>query len=239
MHLEAEYGAAAPLNLIHAILLYGSKEHIRLATVHTPERDPEGGVPMLSEGQPASRQFLETLSRGLGNELPVAYLPEHVLIYSSSLVAWWEPARRRTMFFSHESDGKTLDGKCFPHPPLVFAVQDHQLHVWALDTNSRPTPPTKLFTAPYWNTSDNGACCHGSMAVPRTVEIDSIAQWSEAYFTSRFTHSSLGRQLCRHPEGFLGMWRDLAGKPDFPVEYLVPKGTLEETLCRSNRPSYA
>jgi hypothetical protein len=47
----------------------------------------------------------------LGNELPATYLPEHVLVYSTSLVAWWEPARRRTMFFSAESDGKTLDGK--------------------------------------------------------------------------------------------------------------------------------
>lgn len=234
MQLHAEYGQETPLHLVHAILLYGSKERIRLATVHTLERDPDGGLPMLSEGQPVSRQFLETLSRGLGSELPVAYLPEHVLIYSTSLVAWWEPARTRSMFFSHESDGKTLDGKIFPHPPLVFAVLHQQLHVWALAHNSRPMPGTTLFLAPYWNTSDNGGCCHGSMVVPRTVELDNLAQWSDAYFTSRFTHSNFSRDLCRHPEGFLGMWRDLAGKQDFPVEYLIPKRTLQETLCRNS-----
>lgn len=233
MHLEAEYGETAPLDLVHAILLYGNKERIRLATLHTPERDLEGGQPVLGEGQPLTREFLESLCRGLGNELPVAYLPDHVLIYSTSVVAWWEPAQVRSMFFSHECDGKTLDGKSFPHPPLVFAVVRHQLHVWALNKNTRPAPETRLHVAPYWNTSENGGVCHGSMAVPRTVELDNLAQWAEAYFTSQFTHSNLGRQLCRHPEGFLGMWRDLAGKKQFPVEYLIPKQTLRETLCRN------
>ncbi len=233
MYLEAEYGETAALDLVQAILLYGSKERIRLATVHLPERDLQGGPPILGEGQPLTRQFLESLCRGLGSELPVAYLPDHVLIYSTSLVAWWERARTRPMFFSEESDGKMLNGRSFPHPPLVFAVMHHRLHVWALATNRRPTPQTELHIAPYWNTSENGAVCRGDMPVPRTVELDSLAQWSEAYFHSRFTHSNLGRHLCRHPEGFLGMWRDLAGKKVFPVEYLVPKRTLRETLCRN------
>jgi PRTRC genetic system protein B len=236
MYLEAEYGETAQLDLVHAILLYGSPERIRLATVHTPESDPNGGPPILGEGQPLTRQFLETLCRELGSELPTAYLPEQVLIYSTSLVAWWEPAQRRAMFFSHESDGKTFDGKVFPHPPLVFAVRQHQLHVWALDTNSRPTPESRLFLAPYWNVNqDSGAVCHGSMAAPRTVEPGTLAQWSDAFFTSRFTHSNLGIPLCKHPEGFLGMWRNLAGQSRFPAEYLIPKGTLRETLCRNHR----
>src|SRR5581483_576705 len=122
MYLEAEYGETAVLDLVQAILLYGSKERIRLATVHLPEKDLQGGPPILGEGQPLTRQFLESLCRGLGSELPVAYLPDHVLIYSTSLVAWWEPARTRPMFFGEQSDGKTLHGKSFPHPPLVFAV---------------------------------------------------------------------------------------------------------------------
>jgi PRTRC genetic system protein B len=143
------------------------------------------------------------------------------------------------MFFSHESDGKMLDGKVFPHPPLVFAVSRYQLHAWALDTNSRPTLESKLFLAPYWNVNqDSGAVCHGSMAAPRTVEPGTLAQWPEAFFTSRFTHSNLGIPLCKHAEGFLGMWRDLAGQNRFQAEYLIPKGTLRETLCR-NHPSIA
>jgi PRTRC genetic system protein B len=235
MYLEAEYGETAALDLVQAILLYGSNERIRLATVHLPEKDPQGGPPILGEGQLLTRQFLESLCHGLGSELPVAYLPDHVLIYSTSLVAWWERARIGPMFFSEQSDGKMLNGRPFPRPPLVFAVVRHQLHVWALATNSRPTPQTTLHMAPYWNTSENGAVCHGDMPVPRSVDLENLMQWSEAYFHSRFTHSNLGRHLCRHPEGFLGMWRDLAGKKVFPAEYLVPQRTLQETLCRNQR----
>ncbi|MGH9773006.1 MAG: hypothetical protein ACRD4Q_15130, partial [Candidatus Acidiferrales bacterium] len=95
MHLHAEYGQEAPLNLIHAILLYGSKDRIRLATVHAPEDDPNGGPPMLGEGKPVSRQFVEKLSRDLQSDLPAAWLPENVLIWSQPLVAWWEPERIR------------------------------------------------------------------------------------------------------------------------------------------------
>ena len=80
MHFGAEYGQSAPLNLVHAILLYGSGEKIRLATVHQPVNDLQGGPPLLDAGEPLTRGFLETLVRGLGNELPAAFLPANVLI---------------------------------------------------------------------------------------------------------------------------------------------------------------
>jgi PRTRC genetic system protein B len=235
MHFAADYGEAAPFDLVSAILLYGSKERIRLATVHTPECDPQGGPPLLGEGQPVTRSFLETLCRSLQCELPVAFLPEHLLVYSRSLVAWWERAQTRVMFFSEQCDGKMLNGKLFPHPPLLFVVAEDHLHVWALADNQRPTPDAPLFMAPYWNTYEDGRVCHGSMTVPRRVEIGSLAQWSGAFFASQFTHSNLGLSLCRHPEGFLGLWQSLAGKKRFPVQYLLPKRTLRETLCRNNK----
>ena len=231
MRFSADYGTEAPFHLTSAILLYGSQQKIRLATVHATEPNPNGGPPLLGEGQPVSRQFLDQLCRNLQSELPATWLPEHVLIWSQRLVAWWEPARLRPMFFSPESDGKTLDGKLYPHPPLLFAVRDRHLSVWALADDTRPRPKTQLLQAPYWNTSEDGAVCHGSMATPRQIEVERLAQWSEAYFGSRFTHSNLGRRICCHPEGFLGMWRDLAGRKQFPIEYLISKKTLRETLC--------
>jgi PRTRC genetic system protein B len=238
MRLCVDYGTDVPLHLVSAILLYGSKDalygnhKIRLATVHTPEPNPAGGPPVLGEGQPVSKSFVETLSRSLQSELPAAWLPENVLIWSQRLAAWWEPARIRAMFFSPESDGKTLDGKLYPHPALLFAVREGHLSVWALAGKTRPTPNTQLFQAPYWNTYENGEICHGSMQTPRLVDLDNLRQWSDGYFNSRFTHTNLQRSLCHHPEGFLGMWRDLAGRKRFPVEYLLPKRSLRETLCQ-------
>jgi PRTRC genetic system protein B len=105
--------------------------------------------------------------------------------------------------------------------------------VWALEENRRPELETRLFMAPYWNTYEDGRVCHGSMPVPTTVTIDNLPRWSHAFFASQFTGSNLGIQQCSHPEGFLGLWRSIVGKKTFPVEYLLPRRTLRETLCRN------
>ena len=158
MYCDAEYGRAAPMNLLHGILLYGSENKIRLATVHQPENDPQGGPPMLDAGEPLTRAFLEHLVRGLGSELPACFLPAHLLVYSASLVAWWEPAQRRAMFFASDCDGKGLDGRVYPHPPLLFAVRSRRLMVWALAENRRPEPDSLVYLAPYWNVYADGVC---------------------------------------------------------------------------------
>jgi PRTRC genetic system protein B len=233
VYFDAEYGQSAPMNLVHAILLYGNERTIRLATLHRPINDPQCGPPLLDAGEPLTREFLETLVRGLGNEVAEAFLPANVLIYPSSLTAWWEPAQLRSMFFAPDCDGKSLDGKVFPHPPLVFAVRNGRLMVWALAENRRPEPDTWLYMAPYWNTYDDGGVCHGSMPAPQTATVDALPQWSHAFFASRFTGSNLGIQQCCHPEGFIGMWRELAEQKRFPVEYLIRKRTLRETLCQN------
>src|ERR1035437_5119398 len=49
------------------------------------------------------------------------------------------------------SDGRTLSGKVFPQPPLVFKVCGSELSVRALTENRRPRPETTLMVAPYWN----------------------------------------------------------------------------------------
>lgn len=233
MYLDAEYGESAPLELVRAILLYGSEQKIRLATMHQPMRDPAGGPALLDAGEPLTRQFLELLTRGLGSELPPAFLPNNVVIYSTSLTAWWEPAQVRSMFFARNCDGRTLDGKFFPHPPLLFAVHDGQLEVWAIAEDKRPEPDTWLYMAPYWNTYDDGRVCHGSMETPQILTTENLPQWSHAFFASEFTGSNLGIQQCRHPEGFLGMWSSLVGATTFPTEYLLRRRRLGETLCRN------
>jgi len=70
MYLDAEYGESAPLQLMSAVLLYGSEQTIRLATIHQPIRDPKGGPALLDAGEPLTRVFLENMTRGLGSELP-------------------------------------------------------------------------------------------------------------------------------------------------------------------------
>ena len=148
------------------------------------------------------------------------------------VTAWWVPAAVRPMFFSETSDGKTLNGKSYPHPPLVFVVDGgHGLSVRALMEESRPGPRSAIAIAPYWNVNQAAGICLGSMATPRSAGLASLAEWVEGFFQSEFTHAG-SVKITSHPEGHLGLWRDLAGQQVFPPQWLIPAGTLEDWLCR-------
>ena len=79
------------------------------------------------------------------------------------------------MFF-READPKVekLNGKIYPHPPLVFLVAGKELYVRALAENKRPSAETPLKNAPYWNTDAAGLVCQGDMRVPNEVAVSTI-----------------------------------------------------------------
>ena len=172
MYCDAEYGRSAPMHLLHGILLYGSENKIRLATIHQPVNDPQGGPPMLDAGEPLTREFLEHLVRGLGSELPACFLPAHVLVYSASFVAWWEPAQRRAMFFASDCDGKSLDGGVYPHPALIFAVRSRRLMVGRSPRTAGQRQTVSCVWRRTGTSTQTAAVCHGSMPAPETVSIE-------------------------------------------------------------------
>jgi PRTRC genetic system protein B len=234
MRFAAHFGDAEALQLKAAILLYGGAKRIAFASVHEPYCDPEGGAPYLGAGRPISMEFLRTMARGLGFGMAREILPESVVMRAPEVTAWWVPATVRPMFFSEMSDGKTLNGKAYPHPPLVFVVDgEHGLSVRALIENRRPGPRSAIAVAPYWNVNQAGGVCLGSMTTPRSAGLASLGEWVEGFFQSEFTHAG-NVKLTSHHEGHLGLWRDLAGRKAFPPEWLVPAGTLEEWLCQRN-----
>jgi PRTRC genetic system protein B len=140
------------------------------------------------------------------------------------------------MFFGGtDEEAQRINGLVFPHPALVFKVLDKNLFVRAVATTSRPGPDTPLKTAPYWNTDSQGLVCAGSMRVPESSDIASIPAWQDAYFQSQFTHAAGAVQLSSHPGGFIGLWRNLAGRKRFPVRYLTDAcETLQEFVARGN-----
>ena len=140
------------------------------------------------------------------------------------------------MFFGGtDEEARKLNGLVFPHPALIFKVAGKDLFVRAVATNSRPGPGTLLKIAPYWNTDSRGLVCAGSMRVPESSDIASISGWQDSYFQSEFTHAAGAVRLTSHPEGFIGLWRSLAGRKGFPVQYLTDAGeTLQEFVAPAN-----
>ena len=67
------------------------------------------------------------------------------------------------------------------------------------------------------------------MRVPETSDVASVLHWEDSYFRSEFTHATAGARLTSHPEGFVGLWRGLANRKRFPIQYLTDAGeTLQE-----------
>jgi PRTRC genetic system protein B len=133
--------------------------------------------------------------------------------------------------FYENSEGKAaeLNGCIFPQPPLVWQVSNGELSIRALTENKRPDGSTKLAVAPFWNLSDDGRVCTGTMRRPDSAAVASIPAWERGFYESAFTHANVGR-LTRHEGGFDGLWSGLVGKRSrFPLETLI---ALPQTLSQ-------
>jgi len=232
MEAHMRIGALRSFALKHAVLIYGD-DSAMFATLHEVQAE-KGKVPYLGPGQSLTTAFLRTLARGLGARMAPEILPENVLARTPDLIVWWSPARRRLVFFGGASEEATkLNGRLYPHPPLVFKICGHELFVRALEQDTRPSANTPLKTAPYWNSEGSrGLVCVGSMQTPQEVTVESIGEWENAYFSSAFTHVSGAVRLTSHPGGFAGLWSSLADcQGCFPPEYLTDaKQTLREFI---------
>jgi PRTRC genetic system protein B len=127
----AHFGSNRSYGLSKAILLYSDGQET-FATVHEPKNSPDGGPPYLDASEPLSLEFLRQLAKGLGQTVAREILPANVLARTPDLMVWWTKPQRRAMFFSDSSDGRTLNGKIFPQPPLVFRACGSELAVRAL-----------------------------------------------------------------------------------------------------------
>jgi PRTRC genetic system protein B len=90
-----------------------------------------------------------------------------------------------------------------------------------------PTGRRRFYRAPYWNVSDNGLVCLGDTRTPDGGGVSSLQQWETSFFESAFTHQNSHARLTTHPKGFVGLWRELAGKTSFPERYLA---SADQTL---------
>jgi len=240
MNSYVNIGGSEALSLKGALLIYQGQQRGFVAW-HEARPAADGGAPYLGEAQPLTTEFVRGLAQGLGSRIALEILPENVLVRTAEILVWWTPAKHRTMFFApHDPNLKGLNGKRFPHPPLVWKVSGRDLWVRALAENKRPSAATKLMTAPYWNVAgEEGWTCQGSMRSPEDTAIGAIDLWERAFFQSEFTHASGTTSLTTHPEGFLSLWKGLVDRRrSFPVEYLTPaKQTLLEFVSECGRES--
>lgn len=229
MQAHIEIGENCRFELREALLVYGDRQRSFVTRHEVAHHD--SGSPTLGPAQPLTAEFLESLVRSLHGGSAAEVLPENILAKGDQTVAWWTPAQRRQMFYE-SADGKAagLNGRVFPQPPLVWRVENGELKIRALSRNKRPVAATTLAVAPFWNLSDDGRVCTGTMRRPESASVASISEWERGFYESAFTHANVGR-LTRHPGGFEGLWTRLADRKraSFPVDTLI---RLPETLAQ-------
>ena len=228
MKVEIAIGEMHRFELRDALLIY--RENRRSFITWHRVTAQKQGPPVLGPAQPLTTAFVEELAESLSGGATAEILPENILAKTDRMIAWWTPRRVRRMFFEN-SEGKAqiLNGKNFPQPPLVWRVAQGELKIRALRENSRPKADTTLAVAPFWNLSDDGGVCLGSMRCPGSASVGSIDAWERGFYESAFTHANVGR-LTRHEGGHDALWAKLVGtRRPFPSDALI---RLPQTLAQ-------
>jgi len=207
--------------LREALLIYCENRNAAFVTRH-PVLKNGSGTPSLGPAQPLTVSFVEELARSLAGRAEAEILPENILAKTNGMIAWWTPRQQRQMFYENaEKKAEGLNGRVFPQPPLVWRAVNGELKIRALKENQRPGAETRLAVAPFWNLSDDGTLCTGSMRRPTGSSVATVPLWERGFYESAFTHANVGR-LTRHRGGFEGLWSVLAGKRiPFPAETLI------------------
>src|ERR1019366_5744284 len=89
----------------------------------------------------------------------------------------------------------------------------------ALAESRRPERGTALFHASFWNVYLDGKVCHGTMRVPQDFSMESLPGWEKAFFGSNFSHT-MRDEVCLHPAGSTGLWKQLGSAFASGLPYL-------------------
>ncbi|MEB8475573.1 PRTRC system protein B [Acidithiobacillus ferriphilus] len=198
MELTIDMGTSQQWQLKHAFLVYtatqsnGYRPSQEVAFVtHNPVRHL-GDDQEIGPGKPVS---LDTLMQILQhNEEAPVFMDDKVLYKSRSVVMWWVPPHKRSIFFTpgarHNINGPVENT---PHPGLVFRLamrdEDNPLSIAAVKGGNRPTPETQLFYAPYFNIWKSGRVCHGNAPTPdKDATPHCMREWENSFFSSAFSH---------------------------------------------------
>lgn len=229
--VQVSLGYNNEVALKRAILIYETISHDygrpndTFASVHNVRYD--GATPLLEPGTLASVEAVRELTKALSPVSGLELLPPHVIAANTENLVWFEPARERAMFYACTDPLlRALSGSSFRQPALLFIAGQRSLRVLALDNDNRPTEASRLYAAPYWNTSTSGVCL-GSTALPDTLSAKETEGYSSGFFSSAFTHGS-SNLLYHNWLGTMGeLWQKVRTDGVFSTEHLVP---LEQTL---------
>ncbi len=170
------------------------------------------------------------LTRHLG--FSSGLLPEEALWWcqgeTGRSVALWRPPQVWPVALQREAF-KPPARLRLPMPGLVFVCSPARAP-WVYAALSRPTDPDQqLYRMPAFNVFSDGRVCPGSHRFP-----EEVGQIPESFFRSFFSLTGDSRDRSKkHPDNLQALWEELDGKPQYPVEDLVPQCTVAHAMAVS------
>src|SRR4051794_10665733 len=164
-------------------------------------------------------------------DLDTGLLPREALWWAKTAtgvrVAVWREPKVWTVRLRERYDARPRRLR-LPMPGLVFVCLPGRQPPYVFAAKVRPSAMTDvLYRCPTYNVFDTGRVCTGSHEFPSNA-----SKVPEAFFESYFSAvESTGRgRSRRHPEDVGQLWGDVRGKPSFPLDDLVPHGTVADVM---------
>ena len=113
-----------------------------------------------------------------------------------------------------------------PMPGLIFVCRPGSSPTIYAAKKRPVSRKDNLYHAPLFNVFTNGSTCPGTHKFP-----DNVDEIPESFFTSFFTATADWRQRSKkYPGDLARLWRELDGKPKYPMRDLVYIAKVEEIV---------
>jgi PRTRC genetic system protein B len=170
-------------------------------------------------------------------DLDTGLLPPKTLWWAKTAtgirVAVWREPRVWTIRLRERYDTQPSRLR-LPMPGLVFVCVPGRQPPYVFAAKARPTATTDLlYRCPTYNVFDTGRVCTGSHEFPANA-----SRVPEAFFESYFSDvESTGRgRSRRHPDDVGALWTELRGHRSYPLDDLVPHGTVADVMRIGQQP---
>lgn len=224
------------LKLTCAVLMYQSGRGDIYATSHPVVQDASSFArPVIGAGVPLSKGSLAKFAEAVSTATAFSgFLPENLLFSSPNLIAWWTPAQVRTTWFKKAGTGTIEGNGPAAHPALVFVATPTDWFVFALRSDARPAPTTRLCHSPHFNVWDGGRICTGNVDLPPAFGAEVIDRYEAAFFRSHFTHPNRGDAV-KYKGGMQKLWQEQLANPNpnsMRRALVDSKETLQAAIAR-------
>ena len=231
---------------VKALLIYQSVEQERENYERQPtevyvesydigkQGNPINAHPLSVKEMIALSELLQATQELKNNFLQCKGVLPTKLIYvntqNNGYAVWHTPPQEVSLFFT---DSLGIPSGKAKIPAMLWKANKESVQVFAIKGKAKPTAKTPLYYAPFFNLSQDGRVCMGTVNINidrQTCLEDFMAQWESYFFNSYFTHTLGNHRHCK--TGIVELWTAQVTGRDFPQDELIKTGRTLKDLIR-------